>query len=114
LVINVVQKKMSTVAFLRLTARRHFSHGVVGRRTAVSGVRFYAVPFDHQDHPARVFDAGEEFDTMGAGVIGLFQKVAEDPDVLLPLFRRDMLDYDFMNHFVLLLSICVCRATGEN
>ena len=65
-----MQKKMPAVALLGLIACRRFSHGVVGRCAAVLGVSFDAVPFDHQNHAARIFDAGEKLDGMGAGVIG--------------------------------------------
>src|SRR5688572_15823909 len=84
--------KVRAVALLGLVTCRHFSHRVVGWRAAVLGVCFYAVPFDHHDDPARVFDAGEEFDAMGPGVIGFLQDIAEDFDVLIAFFRRDMLD----------------------
>ena len=38
------------------------------------------------------------------GVIGFLQDLAEDLDVFIAFFRRDMLDYDFMNHFHPLLG----------
>ena len=41
---------------------------------------------------------------MGAGVIGFLQNVAEDLDVFVALFRRDMLNDDFVDHFMLLFQ----------
>src|SRR5581483_7809519 len=63
---HFVQHKMAAVAFLRLITGGEFAHGVVRRRAAMAGVGFDAVPFDHQNHPARIFDGREQFDRVGA------------------------------------------------
>jgi hypothetical protein len=39
---------------------------------------------------------------MGAGIVRLGEKLAEDFNVLVALFRRDLLNDDFVNHGVLL------------
>ena len=64
-----MQVEMRAVALLSLVTRSDFSHGIVRRRAAVLGVRFDTVPFDHQNDPARVFDAGEYLNAMGAPVV---------------------------------------------
>ena len=89
---------MSAVALLGLIAGADFPHGVVRRGAAMSSMRFDAVPLDHQDHPARVFDAREEFNFMGAGVIGLLQSLAEGLDIFIAFHRIDLLNDDFVNH----------------
>ena len=63
---------MRAVALLSLVTRSGFSHGVVRRRAAVLGVRFDAVPLDHQNYPARIFDAGEQLNAMSTGVVRFF------------------------------------------
>ena len=66
---------MRAVALLRLIARCHFSHGVVGRGAAMLRMRFDAVPLNHYDDPTRVLDAGKKLDAVGAGVIRFLQYV---------------------------------------
>lgn len=68
-----MKHEMTAVAFLGLIARGRFAHGVVGRRAAVLSVGFDAVPFNHEHEPARIFDAGEKFNAVGAGVVALFR-----------------------------------------
>jgi hypothetical protein len=75
-----------------------FSHGIMGRRAAMLRVRFDAVPLDHQNHAARVFDAGEKSDAVGTGVVGLRENLTEDFDVFVPFVRLDLLYDDFVNH----------------
>jgi hypothetical protein len=80
-----MELKVRAVAFLGLVARGHFSHGVVGRRATMLRVRLHAIPLDHQDHPTRVFDAGEESYPVGAGIIRLLQEITENLDVFVAL-----------------------------
>src|SRR6266550_5982053 len=94
---------MCAVALLRLIASGDFSHRVVRRCAAVLGVGFNAIPLYHQNYAAWIFDAGKKLDAVGAGVIGFLQNVAEDLDVFVALFRRDTLNDDFVDHFLLLL-----------
>src|SRR6266487_1560415 len=94
---------MCAVALLRLIASGDFSHRVVRRCAAVLGVGFNAIPLYHQNYAAWIFDAGKKLDAVGAGVIGFLQNVAENLDVFITFFRRDMLNDDFVDHFILLL-----------
>ena len=83
--------EMTAVAFLGLIARGRFSHGVVGRCAAVPGVGFDVIPRNHENDPARVFDAGKKVDAMRASVVGCLENIAEYFDVLVALLRFDML-----------------------
>src|SRR6516165_1970011 len=96
----LVQKKVPAVTLGGLVFRRGFSHGVVCRRPANSGVRFDAVPVDHQNHAAWLLDAGKKSDAVGTGIIGLRKNLTEDFNVFVALLRLDMLYDDFVNHCV--------------
>ena len=60
--LHFMKSKMAAVAFLGLIARGRFSHGGVSGCAAMLGMSFDAVPFDHENDPARILDAGEELD----------------------------------------------------
>ena len=65
---------------------------------------FDAVPLDHQNHPARVFNTGEKLDAVGAGVVGFLENVAKNLDILVAFFRLNMLDDDFLDHRIPLVT----------
>jgi len=69
---NFMDYEMPAVVFLGLITGGRFPHSVVSRGAAVLCVGFDAVPFNHQHQPARIFNAGEKFNAVGAGVVGLF------------------------------------------
>jgi hypothetical protein len=71
---------------------------------SVLRVRFDAVPFDYEHDPAWIFDTGKEFYTVGAGVVGVLQRLAENLDILVAPRRIDGLNGDFVNHDFLLLQ----------
>jgi hypothetical protein len=102
-----MKHKMTAVAFLGLIARGRFSHGVVGRCAAVPGVGFDAIPPDHENDPARVFDAGKEVDAVRTSVVGLLKNIAEYFDVLVAFLRFDILGKDLVNYLDLLSQIGV-------
>ena len=47
----------------------------------------------------------KKLDSMGARIIGFFQIFTECADILVALFRRDVLDNDFMDHLEPRLSL---------
>jgi hypothetical protein len=59
-----MKHEVTTVALPGLIARSRFSHGGVGRCAAVLGVGFDAIPPNHENDAARVFDAGKEVDAV--------------------------------------------------
>jgi hypothetical protein len=66
----------------------------------VPGVGFDAIPPNHENDPARVFDTREEVDAVRASVVGFLENIAENFDVLVAFLRFDMLREDFVNHGV--------------
>jgi hypothetical protein len=95
---------MPAVAFDRLIFSREFPHRIVRGRAADARMGFDAVPFHHQDHAARIFDASQKLYAVRAGVISFGKKLAEDLDVFVSSFRRDVLSDDFVDHS---LPLCV-------
>jgi hypothetical protein len=88
---------MPAVAFGRLIFSGEFAHRIVRRRAADARMGFDAVPFHHQDHAARIFDASQKLYAVRAGVISLGKKLAEDLDVFIAFVRRDVLNDDFLD-----------------
>ena len=68
---------MRAVALGGLIAGVGFAHAVMRWRAAVLGMRFDAVPFDEQNHPAEIFDTGEDLDQVRAGEVSVDQGFAE-------------------------------------
>src|SRR5206468_13079352 len=99
-----VHEKVRAVALGGLVFGCHFSHGIIRGRATNLRVRFDAVPVDHQNHAARVLDAGKKFDAVGAGIVGLRKNLTEDLDVFVAFLRLDMLYDDFVNHGCSFLS----------
>src|SRR5262249_45562566 len=94
-----MKHEMTAVAFLGLIAGGRFSHGVMGRCAAVLSVGFDAVPSNHENDSAGVFDTRKEFDVVRTGIVSLLEDMAEDFDVFWAFSRLYMLDK-------LLLSLC--------
>src|SRR5262245_59597720 len=108
---NFMQKKMPAVAFGRLIFCGEFPHRIVGWRAADARMGFDAVPFHHQDHAARIFDASQKLYAVRAGVISFRKKLAEDLDVFVSFLRLHVLNDDFLDHF---LALCVSLLPNES
>ena len=100
-----MKHEMTAVAFLGLIAGGRFSHGVMGWCAAVLSVGFDAVPSNHENDSAGVFDAGKEFDVVRTGIVSLIENIAEDFDVFVALLRFDMLGEDLVDHVHLLFRL---------
>src|SRR5262245_36443939 len=97
-----MKHEMAAVAFLGLIARGRFSHGVVGRCTAVMSMGFDAIPSNHENEPAGVFDTGKKVDAVRTSIVSLLENIAEDFDVFVAFLRFDMLGEDLVDHAGLL------------
>jgi hypothetical protein len=107
-----MKHEMAADAFLGVIACGRFSHGVVGRRAAVPGVGFDAIPGNHENYPARIFDTGKEVDAVGTGVVGFLENIAEDSDVLVAFLRFDMLGEDLVNHMISFQKLVASSRAG--
>jgi hypothetical protein len=89
---------MRAFTFRRLITRVDLPHAIMSRRAAVLRVRLDTVPFDHQDHPARILYAGKKLNAVGTRVVGIKQDLAEYFYVLVAPRRIYRLNGNLVNH----------------
>src|ERR671921_1555427 len=92
--LHFVQHEMRPVAFRRLVFGPDFTHVIVRRRTAMTGMRLDAIPFYDEYDPAGVFNTGKKFDSMRAGKIGVFECLPEFSDIVIAFRWINGLNHD--------------------